>query len=97
MPQVLDMSGFLNILRYIIYATASDIFKTLDYLEHFLFWHIEVYLGIALTYLGIFVTVCDLGIFRTLAFSETCQTSTMQCFAKIFKCIRIYQLSATRY
>ena len=31
----------LNILIYIyiIYATASDIFKTLDYLGHFLFWH----------------------------------------------------------
>ena len=26
----------LNILRYVIYATASDIFKALDYLEHFL-------------------------------------------------------------
>ena len=64
--------------------------------------YIQAYLGIALTYLGIFVTVCNLGIFRTLAFSEPCQTSTMQCFAKMFKCIRIYQLpfinvSATRY
>ena len=67
----------LNILRYIIYATASGIFKTLDILEHFLFWHIKAYLSIALTYLGIFVTVCNLGIFRTLAFSEPCQTSTI--------------------
>ena len=36
----------LNILGYIIYATASGIFKTLDHLEYFLFWHINVYLGI---------------------------------------------------
>ena len=67
----------LNILRYIIYATASGIFKTLDILERFSFWHIKAYLGIALTYLDIFVTVCKLGIFRTLLFSEPCQTCTM--------------------
>ena len=80
MPIYASGSGYVravNILRYIIYATASGIFKTLDYLEQFLFWHIEVYLGIALTYLGIFVTVCNLGIFRTLVFSEPCQTSTI--------------------
>ena len=62
---------FLNILRYIIYATGSDIFKTLDHLEHFLFWHIKGYLGIfrhCCDILGMFVTVCNLGIFRTLVF-----------------------------
>ena len=64
--------------------------------------YIQAYLSIALIHLGMFVTVCNLGILRTLVFSEPCQTSTMQCFAKMFKCIRIYQLhfinvSATRY
>ena len=59
------------------------------YLGHFLFWHIKVYIGIAQTYLGIFVIVCNLGILTTLA-----------CL-KCLKCIRIYQLpfinvSATR-
>ena len=71
--------------------------KTLDILEHFLFWLVKEYLGIALTYLGIFITVCNLGIFRALAFSEPYQTSTMSCFAEMFKCVRICQLSATRY
>ena len=37
------------------------------------------------------VAVCNLGIFRTLAFSELCQKSTMECFSKIFECIRLYQ------
>ena len=64
--------------------------------------YIQAYLCIDLTYLGIFVTVYNLGIFITLAFSEPCQTSRMQYFAKMFKCIKIYQLpfsnvSATRY
>ena len=76
MPHVLICQGF-EYTKVYNNATASDIFKTLDYLEHFLFWHIKAYLGIALTYLGIFVTVCNVGIFRTLAFSEPCQTSTM--------------------
>ena len=32
--------------------------------------YIKAYLGITLTHLDIFVTVCNLGIFRTLTFSE---------------------------
>ena len=60
MPQVLDVR-VLNILRYITYATASDIFKTLDYLELFLFWHIEVYLGIFRHYYDKFRHICNSG------------------------------------
>ena len=49
----------LNILGYIIYVTASGIFKTLDYLEHFLFWHIKVYLRIFNHSSDIFRHICD--------------------------------------
>ena len=49
----------LNILEYIIDATASDIFKTLNYLENFLFWHIMVYLGIFNHCSDIFRRVCN--------------------------------------
>ena len=87
----------LNILRYIIYATASDIFNALEYLEHLLFWHIKVYLGIFRHCSDIFRHICNSvqpwriqnsGIFRAF-------------FAKRFKCIRLYiplfNVWATRY
>ena len=66
----------LNIIRYVIYATASDMFKTLDYLENLLFWHIKVYLGIVRHCSDIFRHICNSvwlwhiqnpGIFRTLS------------------------------
>ena len=84
-------SGYVSvliILGYIIYVTASGIFKTLNYLEHFLFWHIKIYLGIfrhCLAYWDIFVTVCNLDILITLTSSEAF-------LAKSFKYLRIYQL-----
>ena len=49
----------LNIIRYVIYATASDMFKTLDYLENLLFWHIKVYLGIVRHCSDIFRHICN--------------------------------------
>ena len=73
----------LNILRYIQYATASSIFKILAYLESFLFWHIKAYLAIFRHCSDVSTNVCkpwhvqNPDIFRTLAFSELCQTSTM--------------------
>ena len=40
-------------------ATASDNFKTLDYLEHFLFWHFKVYLGIFRHWSDVFRHICN--------------------------------------
>ena len=54
--------------------------------------HIPGYSGILMhnqAYSGIFRTLCNFGIFKTLvysehdAYSESCQTSTLGCFVKI--------------
>ena len=56
----------LNILGYIIHATVSGIFKTLDYF--FSFWYIKVYLGIFRHCSDIFRHICNSCV--TLTYSE---------------------------
>ena len=68
----------------------------------------QTYPGIIQAYSGIFRTLCNLGIFRTLVYSkpwhiqnpgifrtrgyfESCQTSTMECFAKILNSYNYFE------
>ena len=73
-----------------------------------LFWHIQTYSEIVQSYSGILRTLCNPSLFRTLvysktdkkseaeAYSEPCETSTVECFCKTvnsYSCFRKLKLS----